>query len=474
MTSLFRKTLMVYMSVVILAFSGLAVGFTLEIKHFLAQQRLTVLNREAQEILPFLDAGNSNKSLNPVFWQLVSHDKLVDNTTVNVLFADNGTHFTNVQALTNQLISHNQIRNANAVKRVLAGHRIQFIGPFRTIDREATLTVGFPIQQNGHTIGALFLHTAVRELQLGQVIRILFFIVAPILLLSILILYIVTKRFAMPLTRITQAIASFGAGQFWERIPVESHDEIGQLADTFNHMASQLDRLENMRKDLIANVSHELRTPLTSVRGFIQGMLEGVIPERDYPKYLATCYKEMHRLNAILNAMLDLSAIETGHAQLNMTQVTWPEVVHSVRDSVHVRLEEKHLEWRETCSPTPMVVWGDFERLQQVLFNLLDNAIRHTAAGNISISSTVENQQLLVHVSDSGEGIPPEVLPHIWERFYTGQNQPAKIHQQTGLGLTITRHLVQLMNGRIEVQSQLDKGTTFTLRFPTLDTTHEQ
>ncbi|GMA64320.1 sensor histidine kinase [Alicyclobacillus fastidiosus] len=381
LTSLFRKTLMVYISVAVIGFTGLSVALNSEIKHFLAQQRLVVLNREVQEMLPYLERATSQQTLDPAFERLVSHDKKVDNTSANILLLGDGSGLKKIQRLTSYLISHDQIRNAREVKRVLDGQRIQFIGPFSTLDREATLTVGLPIRRDGSVVGALFLHTFVKGLQLGQVTRIIFFVAWPILLLSIVILYLTTRRFAQPLVRMTRAVQSFGQGNFRERISVESKDEVGQLAETFNPMAIQLERLESMRKDLIANVSHELRTPLTSVRGFIQGILEDVIPPSQHQKYLATAYSELQRLNAILNSMLDLSAIETGQIQLNLEAVQWATVVKSVRDRVKVRMDEKQIEWKEFYSDKSITIWGDPERLTQILFNILDNAIRHTSTG---------------------------------------------------------------------------------------------
>jgi len=469
LTSLFRKTMLVYIGVVVIAFAALSVALNIEVKHFLAQQKLVVLNREAEEMLPYLERVSGQRTLDPTFDRLVSHDKKVDNTLANVLLLNNGSGLRKTQRLTNYLINHDQIRNVYAVRRVLAGHRVQYAGQFSTFDSRTTLTVGLPIQQNNRVIGALFLHTSVEGLQLGQITRITFFIAFLILSVSIGTLYLTTRRFARPLARMTRTVQAFGEGNFRERLPVDGHDEVGQLAETFNHMAIQLERLETMRKDLIANVSHELRTPLTSVRGFIQGILEGVIPPAKHQQYLTTAHKELQRLNTILNSMLDLSAIETGHIQLNLEAVEWTIVVQSVRDLVNVRMDEKRLTWRESYSDESIMVWGDSERLTQILFNIYDNAIRHTQNGEISISCVVVNHQLLVKISDTGAGIPLEVLPHIWERFYTGDSGRAKEQHQSGLGLTITKHLVELMHGRVDVESTVGQGTTFTLRFPVLE-----
>ncbi|GMA49912.1 hypothetical protein GCM10025857_12690 [Alicyclobacillus contaminans] len=435
-----------YIGVIILAFAALSVALTVEIRHVLVQQRWTALNRQAVELLPYLQS-NQPQTNDASFKQLVAYDEMVDNTKVNILLLEGSNAAVEAKELARFLIDRSAIRNVRALRRVLSGQRVQFVGVFGTVDRATTVTVGVPITQNGRVVGALFLRSAVKGLQLRQIARITFLIALFVMVFSIGVIYAITRRFAGPLGRVTRAVQAFGQGRLHERIPVDGDDEVARLAETFNDMADRLERLEAMRKDLIADVSHELRTPLTSVRGFIQGILDGVIPPEMHRTYLETAYKELQRLNAVLNTMLDLSAIETGHIQLQMASVSWPSVVSDVRDRVQVRMDEKGLVWRESHSHNDITVWADADRLTQVLFNLVDNAIRHTAAGEIAVVSTVVNHQLQVQVSDTGEGIPPDVLPHIWERFYTGGGGKTAGQHRTGLGLTITKLLVERMGG---------------------------
>jgi signal transduction histidine kinase len=468
-TSMFRKILVVYISVIILAFSVLTFTLHFKIKHFLASQRLQVLNEEARDLLPVLESVNSKAAKYPDYNHIVSRYKRLDNVSVNLLLVKSN-NLGKIQTFTNQLISHNDILNVAAVKRVLSGQVVQVIGPFSKTIRESTLIVGVPIRNNGEVVGALFLHTPVQELQMGQITQIIMVVAAPILILSIIILYFISHHFSRPLLHMSRAVQSIGEGNFSERVEVNSEDEVGHLAQTFNQMAVQLQRLEIMRKDLIANVSHEIRTPLTSVRGFIQGILEGVIPQADQRQYLETSYNELQRLGTILNTMLDLSAIETGRIAIHPTSVRFAAIVDSVIERVQIRAEEKGIALHAFMPDKSIMLWGDTERLTQVLFNLVDNAIRHTSSGEISITSIAANGQLKVQIRDTGEGIPPKVLPHIWERFFTGSASRTSKQSRSGLGLTITKHLVELMNGHIDVESIPSKGTTFTLLFPIFST----
>jgi signal transduction histidine kinase len=265
-----------------------------------------------------------------------------------------------------------------------------------------------------------------------------------------------------------QAAALIGKGHFSERIPVSGSDEIGQLSATFNRMAEQLESLESMRKELISNVSHELRTPLTSVRGFVQAILEGMVPAGQQRKYLEFMYQELNRLSGLLNSMLDLSAMESGRIRLQMRKIRWSSLVETVSEGFQLRMEEKGIAFR-VVEPDDirLTVYGDSERLKQVLFNLLDNAIRHTPeGGRIEVQSRPAGNCVEVRIADTGAGIDPAELPYIWERFYTGDASRLSRRERSGLGLTITKQLVELMGGTIGVTSELGAGTTFTLRLP--------
>lgn len=466
LTSMFRRILVVYMSVIFLAFTLLSFVINMEIRHYLVEQRFVVLHRDAAILLPEIERANQIPQSNLRFKKQLARLKQRDDVTINLLLLNQGNDLRKIQQLSRQLIRNRDIYNTSAVKKVVNGQIIQIVGPFSKVNRESMFTIGLPIREQGVIIGALFLHTPIQSLQANQVTQIIVLIAIPILIITIGILYYFSRKFSHPLLKITQAVQFIGQGNFNQRVPVQGNDEVGQLAITFNQMAVKLSKLEDMRKDLIANVSHEIRTPLTSVRGFVQGILEGVIPATDQRKYLEIIYKELNRLNNILNSMLDLSAIETGHLTLNCHAVSWTPLVEDVIHRIRARIEQKNLEFRMVETPEDIEIWGDPERLTQILFNLLDNAIRHTSQGKIEIINSIENEKLQVCISDSGEGIPEEMLDHIWERFFTGSVSRTSSVARTGLGLTIVKYLVEKMQGTIEVQSTVGVGTIFTLRFP--------
>lgn len=469
-TSIFRKQLMASLGVLLVGFILLALVLNAVLQDFLVEQKESLLFRQGDHLVELLLEELRAPALN----QRSSYEreeaelKRSLNIRSDLLLSEERTNANQWRKSAKRLLKQNEINDTSLLIQVMKGSRIVHTGAFKDTDEQVLLTVGIPIEEAGKVIGALFLHTPVQEIQTDKVTRIILLTAFLVALPSSLLIYYMSRRMTLPLIHMNKAAKLVGEGDFRVRITVKSEDEVGQLASTFNRMAIQLESLERMRKDLIANVSHELRTPLTSVRGFVQGLLEGVIPPEQQPRYLQMIYQELHRLTTLLNTMLDLSSIESGHVSIHIKTIRWSSLVHTVSDSMELRMEEKGIKF-DIIEPDDVVlkVQGDPDRLKQILFNLLDNAIRHThAGGSITIRSWNENNRLLVQVADTGSGIEPAKLPFIWERFFTEDASRHTRQERSGLGLTITKQLVELMNGTIDAQSIPGEGTTFSLSFP--------
>jgi signal transduction histidine kinase len=469
-TSVFRKQLAALLGVLLIGFAILAAVLNAVLQDFLVEQKEQLLFREGEQLTELLleEGDHAPSDQKSGFAKAEAQLKKTLNIRVDLLLAEGGTGTVKWKRDVKRLLKESEIKNQSLLDQVMQGNRITQRGPFSTADEQIVLSVGMPLMQGGKVVGALFLHTPVQEIQTSQVTRLILVTAVLIALPAALLIYVMSRRMTGPLLRMNDAAKRLGEGDFSVRIAAESRDEVSQLAETFNGMAAQLEQLDRMRTELIANVSHELRTPLTSVRGFIQGLLEGVIPEEQRQRYLQIVHSELQRLTTLLNTMLDLSAIETGLVTIEPKPIRWSSLVHTVYESMAPRMEEKGIEF-EVIEPehTVLKAYGDPERLKQVLFNLLDNAIRHTGpGGRIAVRSSFEDGRLTVRVSDNGAGIDPSKLPYIWERFYTEDASRRSHRERSGLGLTITKQLVELMNGTIEVASAVGEGTTFTLHLP--------
>ncbi|OXM85174.1 sensor histidine kinase [Paenibacillus rigui] len=469
--SLFRKLLVSYLSVLLVGLGLLAVLINVTLQHFLFQQKEAALYRQADEVIARLQSKEDGPASSS-FEKIDAEYRRTTNTKMDLLLPEDGSSLLqkNTKAAAKRLLRKSELKDPALLEQVFSGQRIHATGPFKKTDDQVLLSVGVPMMEDGRVVGALFLHMPVQEFQLKELTRLVLLVAIIIAFPAALVLYWISRKISQPLVRMNQAAARIGLGDFSERIPVSGRDEIGQLSATFNRMAGQLEALEAMRKELISNVSHELRTPLTSVRGFIQAILEGMVPAEQQRKYLDYAYQELYRLTGLLNTMLDLSAIESGRMSLQMIKIRWSSLVETVGDGFQLRMQEKGIAFRilePEQDQARLTVQGDPERLKQVLFNLLDNALRHTPeGGRIEVQSRPAGDTVEVSVTDTGAGIPPAELPYIWERFYTGEASRLSRRERSGLGLTITKQLVERMGGSIEVTSEPGSGTTFTLRLP--------
>jgi signal transduction histidine kinase len=288
--------------------------------------------------------------------------------------------------------------------------------------------------------------------------------------IAIIIGFIFSSRLTKPIRKINDAAKVISNGNFSERISIVSHDEIGQLAGTFNQMVQELENLETTRSEFIANVSHELRTPMTSIKGFVEGILDGTIPPDRQERYLNIVKDETERLNRLVNNLLDMARFESGGYRLN---VTWFNVVEAVRQCVisFVRLiEEKGVTISASFARDYIYAEADRDSIERVIYNLLHNAIKFSRqGGEIRLVVKEDREHAIVVVSDDGIGISEDELASIWERFYKSDKSRGQDKTGTGLGLSIIRNIINEHKQKIHVYSKLGEGTTFEFTLKRVD-----
>jgi signal transduction histidine kinase len=276
--------------------------------------------------------------------------------------------------------------------------------------------------------------------------------------------YWVSKRIMLRLTEMEQITQKFAAGNLQARLPMSDIPELNRLGVSFNRMAASLEGVEARRRELIGDMTHELRTPLTVVRGYLEELADGEIePSAEIYRRLA---KETKRLERLVNDLQELSKAEAGYLPINIQRVNLRPLLESlVEKFTDQLLEDGPVLGLECPSPMPMVS-ADMERTEQVLINLLGNAVRYTIQGSITIRVWTEASQLWIAVIDTGIGIAPEDLPHVFERFWRSDQSRARQSGGTGIGLTISCRLVELQGGKIQVESQKGSGSTFRFSLP--------
>lgn len=279
--------------------------------------------------------------------------------------------------------------------------------------------------------------------------------------LCVVLIILLNYSITTPIVEMNAVAREIQRGNYGKQVFVNGSDEVAQLAESFNAMAEELDKTDTMRKDFVANISHELRTPLTSINGFVQGILDGTIPQEEQRKYLEIVLAESQRLSKLTREMLDLSRIESGKYTINKVAFDVNELLRRVIITLSNKLEEKEIDFVADFKEERIYVLADVGCIEQVCVNLMDNAIKFTDKGkNITVTTEVADGKARISIADKGKGISKEELSHIWDRFYT-ENKSRSGNSGMGLGLSIVKRLLAEHGQDIHVQSQPGEGTCF-------------
>jgi len=276
---------------------------------------------------------------------------------------------------------------------------------------------------------------------------------------------LMSSRFVKPIQAMTEASRHIANGYYHERVAlkdnIEDSDELGQLAHSFNQMAEKLEQTETMRRQLLGDVTHELRTPLTTIKGSMEGLIDGMLqPE---PEVFQRIYHETSRLERLVDDIQELSRIEAGAYQLNLTEIDAVGAINKAVQFLQPQYDLKAVSLNFKPEYTNIYVNADPDRLSQVLVNMLGNALQYTnPGGHVDVSVSNSLSEVVFKISDSGIGIPPEQLDMIFTRFYRVEKSRSRSRGGSGIGLTVTKSLVEAMGGRIWAYSSgINQGSTF-------------
>ena len=277
--------------------------------------------------------------------------------------------------------------------------------------------------------------------------------------------YWLSLRITKPLLRMESVTRQFAAGDFSSRVPPLEIPEFDRLGYSFNRMADDLEGVEQRRRELVGDLSHELRTPLTIVRGYLEGLADGAVdPSAETYSRLAT---ETERLQRLVDDLQELSKLESGYLPINAQAMAIAPIITQVSDRFAdqlLGLDDRQL-IVDLGEDLPLV-WGDPARVEQILVNLLSNALRHTPTGKVTVHAEVKADFVWIAVADTGVGISAEDLPHVFERFWRADRSRDRTSGGSGIGLAICRRLVELQGGQITAQSEPGYGSTFSFSLP--------
>lgn len=282
---------------------------------------------------------------------------------------------------------------------------------------------------------------------------------------AFLVTFWLLRRMSAPVHALTTAAKRLGQGDFKQRVVVRGNDEIAELTRSFNSMAGDLEVTEQVKKDMVSDAAHELRTPLSNICGYLEAIKDGVV--QPDAASIQSLYDEALILSKLVDELQELTLADSGKLQLFLQAEDINELVKNAAAAVQLKVETAgltlKLELAEGLRPCKV----DAQRIGQILRNLLANAVAHTSSGGgITISTHDAGGQVRVAVADNGDGIAPEDLPRVFERFFRGDRSRTRGKGGSGLGLTIVKRLVEAQGGTIEVHSELGKGSTFSFTVP--------
>ncbi|BAL80906.1 sensor histidine kinase [Caldisericum exile] len=285
------------------------------------------------------------------------------------------------------------------------------------------------------------------------------------IVVSIFVALFVSRYIIKPVIEMKNFARKISQGNFEARINEESDDEIGELAESLNYMAFRLGETEKLRTKLMQNVSHDLRTPLASIKGYLEVLKDESFSKEEKEEAFKIIENEIERLGKMAKDLTKLSSADSKTLPIELERINVVEIVKDTFDSFLIKIKEKGLNPVLEIPNKPIFIMGDSLKLREIFSNLIDNSIKFTNEGYVKISLIEEKDKVKVIVEDSGQGIHEKDIPHVFERFYKGENNKGG-NEGMGLGLSIVKEYVYAHNGEIHVESEVGKGTKFSVQFP--------
>ena len=470
---MFARIMAVVLAVILLTTVGLSAVWYLSLRNQQIDARLDYLISEAEDIA-FLAGNLSGSSLMETIMDRDSVTRTYLNRMADKVNREFGAYIavmdrggnvmTNSQRAYDEdpefMESLNGEEISEAFQQILAGKTIRL----RSEGGEnPTFTVGVPFMMDDTVTGAVFIRTKAQRIESGmtEILGQIALLAAGVLALSGVAVFLFVRRRLKPLHQLETAAATIAEGDFSVQVDEKKGDrELRELSGAFNTMTKKLQGVEEGRREFVANVSHELRSPITSIRGFAEGMADGVIPEQEQPKYLRLVANESRRLSSLIDDLLALSRLERDDAKPDMTVFDINEMLRRAVIRRMNDLDRKNIEVSCEFEDDTCLVKADSDRIEQVVINLLDNAIKFTPeGGKITLESEVKDGTAQITVRDSGTGIAPEDREKVFDRFFTA-DRAHTAGKGTGLGLSICKRIME-MHGQSIRLLDTDEGAAF-------------
>ncbi|MCD8180308.1 MAG: HAMP domain-containing histidine kinase [Firmicutes bacterium] len=448
--SILARLFWTYAAILVLVFTSVSVSVGIFVNQFAVSQHTNDVMRVADTIeywTAALQIENEDSRARVAYRQILDSwadflhsDIVITNTSGEVLESTS-----DISTVLDDLV--NEVVNGSTINI-----RSTFNGAY---DRKV-MVVGVPMEYQGAVVGAMFFNTGLMSIKSTTLKLFSIFLISSAfsILIAAALVYLQSKRISKPIGEINKAARNIASGNFDNHVAVTSSDEIGQLASSFNFMADSVKELETSRTEFISDVSHELRTPMTSISGFVEGILDGTIPEEKRDEYLKIVLDESKRLTKMVNDMLEMSKMSSSEYKLDITKFDLNEFTRRCIISLGNRIDEKNLELNVDFEKDSMMVLADKDAIQRVIINLLDNAIKFSYPNTtVGIRTWAEDGRARFCVGNFGDGISGADLKNIFDRFYKTDKSRVNHKSGAGLGLSFVKNILTLHRQNVWVES---------------------
>ncbi len=461
--TIFSRILVINVISVLACISVLGSTAAILINRYISRQSEEALGKNAESIVSLIksnvDRGTLENILNGFSRSSHAYIFMIDKKGSVLIHAGDREHISQIPAF----ISDDYTR------AVLSGEKNSMMGNMGGIFSEVMFTLQEPIITNNQILGAVLISIPVPEKQrmTKEVFRILLFSACGVLLVSFLLSYMLAKRFSKPIHTIRDGVKEFQKGNLSARVgesaTASEITEIAALAQSFNEMAYELEKVEEIRRNFISDVSHELRTPMTTISGFVYGMLDETIPPEKQKEYLQIVYDEITRLSRLVNTFLDISRMRSDAIEPKKTNFNINEIIRLTVIGLQSRLQEKNIHAELNFDSEDSYVFADRDSIKRVMTNLLDNAVKFTdEGGRITITVKPRQHEVFVMVYNTGCGIPEEQQKMIFERLYKVDQSRSINREGTGIGLYLVKSIINAHGKTITVRSVEGEFAEFT------------
>ncbi len=469
--------------IVFLSFLLLGIILTLTISSYWYREKHTALETRAENISDYISMNLKTMPVDPngrgdFVWANNNYTQYLnrflsiyaDDVDSDIIIIDNSCMVV-MSISDNEKLAKGTYVRTESVQRALDQNKYFEKGTLGGIYKEDRYisTKAIHGSNNSDIIGVVIISANTKDIDnfMSMVMQIFFLAAIATLSMSILAIGVFSYNMVKPLRQMSTAAKQFGKGDFSVRVSATGNDEIKELATAFNNMAESLSASETTRKSFVANVSHELKTPMTTIAGFIDGILDGTIPPEKQNHYLHIVSDEIKRLSRLVRSMLNLSRIDSGELKLNYQTFDLLDVLVNVIITFEQEIDRKGIDIKGLDMITPKSVYGDKDLLHQVVYNLVENAVKFTNDGGYIEFNIIESlERFDFMIKNSGMGIGASEIEHVFERFYKTDKSRSKDKKGLGLGLYLVRSIIRLHGGDISAKSNVGEYTEFDFYIP--------